>query len=52
MIARITQFCIRNFIAWSAFKLGAFVGALIGMLFQTILVSLVLAGYDLTGFTG
>jgi hypothetical protein len=48
MIARALQFAAKHYIAWSAFKLGAFVGALIGMIIQTILVSLVLAGYDLT----
>ena len=39
----------RYWLSWSAAKLIFALGALAGMLFQTILVSLVLAGYDLAG---
>jgi hypothetical protein len=52
MIARAIAFLARNYVAWSAIKLAYFRGALSGIIFETILVSLVLAGYDLTGFTG
>jgi hypothetical protein len=48
MIARAFAFLARNYVAWSAIKLAYFLGALTGIVFQTILVSLVLAGYDLT----
>jgi hypothetical protein len=48
MIARAIAFLARNYVAWSAIKLAYFLGALTGIVFQTILVSLVLAGYDLT----
>jgi hypothetical protein len=48
MIARAIAFLARNYVAWSAIKLAYFLGALSGIIFETILVSLVLAGYDLT----
>jgi hypothetical protein len=48
MIARALQFAARHYLNYSAIKLAYFLGALSGIIFQTILVSLVLAGYDLT----
>jgi hypothetical protein len=49
---RALQFAAKHYLNYSAIKLAYFLGALSGIIFQTILVSLVLAGYDLTGFTG
>ena len=39
----------RYWLSWSAAKLIFALGAITGMIVQTILVSLVLAGYDLAG---
>lgn len=49
MIARITQWAARHYLNWSAIKLAFFIGALVGMLAQSVLITLVLAGYDLAG---
>jgi hypothetical protein len=48
MIARALQFAAKHYLNYSAIKLAYFLGALSGIIFETILVSLVLAGYDLT----
>lgn len=35
---RVIAFCAKHYAAWSAFKLGLFIGCLIGMVWQTILL--------------
>jgi hypothetical protein len=37
-VKAILAFAARNYIAWSAFKLGAFIGCLIGMLYMSFLL--------------
>lgn len=50
MIARISKWLATHYLNWSLIKLAFFLGALSGMLIQSVLIALVLAGYDLTGF--
>jgi hypothetical protein len=35
---RVIAFCARNYVAWSAFKLGVFTGCLIGMIWMALLL--------------
>jgi hypothetical protein len=49
MIARATQFLARHYLNWSAIKMAFFLGALTGMVAQSVLIALVLAGHDLSG---
>jgi hypothetical protein len=37
-VKAILAFAARNYIAWSAFKLGAFIGCLIGMIWMAFLL--------------
>jgi hypothetical protein len=49
MIARALKFASKHYVAWSAIKLAFFLGALTGMVAQSVLIALVLAGHDLSG---
>jgi hypothetical protein len=44
MIARALQFAGKHYLAWSAFKLGTFIGCLIGMLYMSFLLLPAIAG--------
>jgi hypothetical protein len=49
MIARALQFAAKHYVNWSAIKLAFFLGALTGMVAQSVLIALLLAGHDLSG---
>ena len=44
---QLLAFCARNYVNWSAIKLSFFIGALLGMAAQSVLIALVLAGVEL-----